>query len=223
MKILGRLQWISRANLEIVLLEESNHLSSISQTREPVVVITAAFWEPPDLSQVSASVKEWGPERLTRPRGSELTSRPQCGTYGFFTHRSLRGTSSSAAMNWASIMFLKDKWTSLCTHHFFFLPKLRSLVNSETASVIVSLTTCMAWNDVMPGMGLTTSSTIISWSLMAKRDQRTSIWAKGRAEGNRPHPEFMRTTKYCYVRAHNISVYLKNCAICKCLHSNTGY
>lgn len=143
------------------------------------------------------------------PKGAELTSRTQCGTYGFFTHRSLRGTSSSAAMNWASIMFLKDKWTSLCTHHFFFLPKFSSALWSSS---FVSLTTCMAWNDVMPGMGLTTSSTIISWSLMAKRDQRTSIWAKGRAEGNRPHPEFMRTIKNCYVRVHNVSAYLKHYA-----------
>ena len=109
-------------------------------------------------------------------------------------------------------MFLKDKSTSLCTHHFHFLPMLSSLVNPETASSIVSLTTCMAWNDVVAGKGLTTRSTIISWSLMAKRDQRTSIWAKGRTKGNRLHPEFMTATKnYCYIRAHKCA--LKNYAI----------
>lgn len=148
-------------------------------------------WSQPGLC---FTVQEWGPERLTCPRGqSWLPAGPSVepmasSPIGYFM-------ALPHQLPWTE--HLSCSWTSehLCTHHFLFLPMLSSLVNPETASEIVSLTICMAWNDVVPGIGLTTSSTIISWSLMAKRDQRISLWGKGRAEGNRPHPEFMTTTK----------------------------
>lgn len=86
----------------------------------------------------------------------------------------------------------------LRTHHFHFLPVLCPLVNPETESTTVSLISCMAWDYVMPGMILTTSSIIISWCLMAKRHERTSVCAKGRMKGNRPYADFMTTTtNYC--------------------------
>lgn len=137
------------------------------------------------------AVREWGLEKLP----PLVISRTQSGTHGSSTHRSLGGTSSSAAMNWASIRSL----TCLCTHHFHFPTMICPLVNPETESTIVNFISCVAWNYVMPGMILTTSSIIISWCLMAKRHERTFVYAKGRTKGKRPHPDFMTTTmtNYC--------------------------
>ena len=136
-------------------------------------------------------------------------------------HRSLRGSSLSTTTQ-VPLTSLKDKWTPLYPlFHFCLLLVLSSLVSWWLKPPRVSLTTCRAYNYVVSGRIVTTGSRIISWSLKAKRDQRISIYAKGRIKGNRPHPDFVSTTT-------KITVYLgpwifKVCYLCKYLNSNTGY